>query len=412
MIIKKYQGKTEAEAMENAKKELGEGIVLMNVKTVKPKGLSAIFKKAYVEITVAKEEEREVTVHKDNVAVSLSSSHTNSSTQTTTVSEKKTSIKTEERLLEEKLDSLHSLLEQQIQRREDIAVSEEKEEVKVKESKENKESKAEDMEPDKTKAVLSLIRETLLENEVDVKYADSILDEVDKMLKPNMPMEHILSNIYQRMILRFGKAECIESAKEGPKVVFFVGTTGVGKTTTIAKIASKFVVEEKKKLALLTADTYRIAASEQLRTYANILEVPFRVIYTPEEIGEAISDFANYDYILVDTAGHSQNNEKQRDDMADFVNFAKGKAEQEIYLVVSATTKYKDLRSIADKYKKLFDYKMIFTKLDETSEYGNLLNMKIYTGAPMSYITCGQNVPDDIETFNAQSTVKKLLGGK
>lgn len=411
MIIKKYQGKTEAEAMENAKKELGEGIVLMNVKTVKPKGLSKLIKKAYVEITVAKEEEREVTVHKENVAVSLSSFNTKQTTSGNAEKEKKSQIISEERLLEEKLDSLHSLLEQQIQRREEVKVSDESEDVK--ETKDNKnisESTQEDA--DKTKAVLSLIRETIVENEVDPKYADSILDEIEKNLKANMPMEHILSNVYQRMILRFGKPECIEPAKEGPKVVFFVGTTGVGKTTTIAKIASKFVVEEKKKLALLTADTYRIAASEQLRTYANILEVPFRVIYTPEELGDAIKDFSSYDYILVDTAGHSQNNDKQRDDMADFVKFAQDKAEQEIYLVVSATTKYKDLKSIADKYKKMFDYKMIFTKLDETSEYGNLLNMKIYTGASMSYITCGQNVPEDIETFNAQSTVKKLLGGK
>lgn len=411
MIIKKYQGKTEAEAMENAKKELGDGIVLMNVKTVKPKGLSKLIKKAYVEITVAKEEEREVTVHKENVAVSLSSSPAKQTATANKEKEKNSQIISEERLLEEKLDSLHSLLEQQIQRREEVKVSDENEDVK--ETKENKnvnESVQEDA--DKTKAVLSLIRETIVENEVDPKYADSILDEIEKNLKANMPMEHILSNVYQRMILRFGKPECIEPAKEGPKVVFFVGTTGVGKTTTIAKIASKFVVEEKKKLALLTADTYRIAASEQLRTYANILEVPFRVIYTPEELGDAIKDFSSYDYILVDTAGHSQNNDKQRDDMADFVKFAQGKAEQEIYLVVSATTKYKDLKSIADKYKKMFDYKMIFTKLDETSEYGNLLNMKIYTGASMSYITCGQNVPEDIETFNAQSTVKKLLGGK
>lgn len=411
MIIKKYQGKTEAEAMENAKKELGDGIVLMNVKTVKPKGLSKLIKKAYVEITVAKEEEREVTVHKENVAVSLSSFNTKQTTSGNAEKEKNSQIISEERLLEEKLDSLHSLLEQQMQRREEVKVAEEPEEVR--ETKDNKniiESVQEDA--DKTKAVLSLIRETIVENEVDPKYADSILDEIEKNLKANMPMEHILSNVYQRMILRFGKPECIEPAKEGPKVVFFVGTTGVGKTTTIAKIASKFVVEEKKKLALLTADTYRIAASEQLRTYANILEVPFRVIYTPEELGDAIKDFSSYDYILVDTAGHSQNNDKQRDDMADFVKFAQGKAEQEIYLVVSATTKYKDLKSIADKYKKMFDYKMIFTKLDETSEYGNLLNMKIYTGASMSYITCGQNVPEDIETFNAQSTVKKLLGGK
>lgn len=404
MIIKKYQGKTESEAMENAKKELGDNVVLMNVKTIKPKGFSKVFKQAYVEITVAKEDESEV-MHRRDSAANLTMSG-QSATGTVLKEESVPSVK-EERILEEKLDSLHSLLEQQIQRRDEIKNVDDKEEPN--EIKEDKSAKTED---DRTEAVISLIRETLTENEVDGKYADSILAEVDKMLKPNMPMEHILSNVYQRMILRFGKAECIEPAKNGPKMVFFVGTTGVGKTTTIAKIASKFVVEEKKKVALLTADTYRIAASEQLRTYANILEVPFRVIYTADEIQEAIHDFATYDYILVDTAGHSQNNEKQRDDMADFVNYAEGKIEREVYLVVSATTKYKDLISIADKYKKMFDYKIIFTKLDETSAYGNLLNMRIYTGAAMSYITCGQNVPDDIETFNAQSTVKKLLGGK
>lgn len=407
MIIKKYQGKTEAEAMDNAKKELGDGVVLMNVKTMKPKGFFKLFKHSYVEITVAKEEESEVVARKETSASATSVKKVPEASINTEPA-KTASVKAEERILEEKLDSLHSLLEQQIQRREEVKTMDNKEDIK--ESKEGKEEEASAQ--DKTAAVLSLIRETLLENEVEEKYADSILDEVSKLLKPNMPMEHILSNVYQRMILRFGKAECIEPAENGPKLVFFVGTTGVGKTTTIAKIASKFVVEEKKKIALLTADTYRIAATEQLRTYANILEVPFRVIYTADEITDAIKDFASYDYILVDTAGHSQNNDKQRDDMADFVKAAEDKAEREVYLVVSATTKYKDLLSIADKYKKMFNYKIIFTKLDETSAYGNLLNVKIYTGAAMSYITCGQNVPDDIETFNAQSTVKKLLGGK
>ena len=405
MIIKKYQGKTEAEAMESAKKELGENIVLMNVKTVKPKGFSKLFKKSYVEITVAKEEEREFSPKAVLQPANEKENTVSASQKTESVNN---SLKKEERILEEKLDSLHSLLEQQIQRREEKHTDVLKEESAELPSGNVNKAEA----TDKTEAILTLIKDTLYENEMEEKYIDSVLDEVKKMLKPDMPMEYILSHVYQRMILRFGKPECIEPAKEGPKVVFFVGTTGVGKTTTIAKIASKFIVEDKKKVALLTADTYRIAASEQLRTYANILEVPFRVIYTVDEVGDAITDFASYDYILVDTAGHSQNNDKQRDDMADFVKYVEGKAEREVYLVVSATTKYKDLRSIADKYKKMFDYKIIFTKLDETSAYGNLLNLKLYSGAPMSYVTCGQNVPDDIEMFNAQSTVKKLLGGK
>lgn len=186
----------------------------------------------------------------------------------------------------------------------------------------------------------------------------------------------------------------------------------MGKTTTIAKIASGFSVEDKKKVALLTADTYRIAAAEQLRTYANILEVPFRVIYTIEELENALGDFKDFDYIFVDTAGHSHQNQAQKEAMTAFVKCVDGLVEKEVFLVLSATTKYRDLLSIADSYKDMADYKLIFTKLDETTAFGNLLNVKLYTGAPLSYVTCGQNVPDDIERFNPQKTVKQLLSGQ
>ena len=192
----------------------------------------------------------------------------------------------------------------------------------------------------------------------------------------------------------------------------FLGPTGVGKTTTIAKIASSYRVEQNKKVALLTADTYRIAAAEQLRTYANILEVPFRVVYTAQEISQAIEDFNDYDYVLVDTTGHSPNNEAQREGMAELVSSVETTARKEIFLVLSASTKYRDLMKIADTYKEIADYKLIFTKLDETSTLGNIYNLKMYTGAQLSYVTYGQNVPDDIEYFNPQSTVKQLLGGK
>ena len=214
------------------------------------------------------------------------------------------------------------------------------------------------------------------------------------------------------MILKFGKPVGITPSEKGVKVVFFVGPTGVGKTTTIAKIASRFQVDEKKKVALLTADTYRIAAAEQLRTYANILEVPFRIVYTIEEIEQALSDFKDYDYILVDTAGHSYQNKAQKEAMTKFIHSMDDKVEKEVFLVLSATTKYRDLISIADAYKEMADYKLIFTKLDETTTLGNLLNLKLYTGASLSYVTHGQNVPDDIEDFNPQKTVKRLLGGK
>lgn len=259
---------------------------------------------------------------------------------------------------------------------------------------------------------MKLLYNIMLENEIEEKYINQIMDEIEKVHKPGMPFDYALANTYQKMILKFGKPSGISPANSGPKVVFYVGPTGVGKTTTIAKIASKFSVEDKKKVALLTADTYRIAAAEQLRTYANILEVPFRVIYTVEEIETALRDFKDFDYIFVDTAGHSHQNRAQKDNMNSFVHCLDGLVEKEVYLVVSATTKYRDLISIADSYKEMADFKLIFTKLDETTALGNLLNLKLYTGAELSYVTCGQNVPDDIENFNPQKTVKQLLGGR
>ncbi|MGN0431632.1 MAG: flagellar biosynthesis protein FlhF [Lachnospiraceae bacterium] len=413
MIIKKFQGKTEAEAVELAKKELGEGVVVMNVKNVKPKGVFAFFKRPLVEVTVALEEEAErfTPVKREPL------SQNNSTVKTARITEawQKESTGSYARdgmdangmnAIEEKLDSLQTLLVQQLNKAEtEPEKKEEASEVKSPVKEAEKEQSPEIVK------FMKLLYNVMLENEVDEKYVNQIMNEIEKVHKPNMPFDYALANTYQKMILKFGPASEITPAENGPKVVFFVGPTGVGKTTTIAKIASRYSVEEKKKVALLTADTYRIAAAEQSRTYANILEVPFRVIYTIEEMEMAIRDFKQYDYIFVDTAGHSHQNQPQKEAMISFVHSVDELAEKEVFLVLSATTKYKDLLNIADSYKEIADYKLIFTKLDETTALGNLLNIKLYTGASLSYVTYGQNVPDDIEKFNPQKTVKQLLGG-
>ncbi len=422
MIIKKFLGKTEQEAIDNAKKELGANVVVMNVKSVKRKGLFSFLKPQMKEVTVALEEENTVNQDKvsaemkaavsaiNNVVVSSMNNaqnpgvpketekqQTGATSQGVVASQvlpEQTVEKKENNALEEKLDSLQSLLKQQLQKPEP-----EKEEPEEKEVSE-------------TDKFMQLLHTTMLENEVDEKYAKQVIEEIEKINKPNTPFDYALANTYQKMVLKFGKPAGITPSEKGVKVVFFVGPTGVGKTTTIAKIASRFCVDEKKKVALLTADTYRIAAAEQLRTYANILEVPFRVIYAVEEMEQALVDFKDYDYIFVDTAGHSHQNEAQKEDMSKFIHSVDDMAEKEVFLVLSATTKYRDLISIADAYQEIADYKLIFTKLDETITLGNLLNLKLYTGASLSYVTCGQNVPDDIEDFNPQKTVKRLLGGK
>lgn len=414
MIIKKFIAKTEKEAIENAKKELGEGVVVMNVKTVKSKGFLAFLKPHMVEVTVALEEESEKYTAAVSAINNVIASSQNKAAEPANPAPAPTSVpaqapvqaadpepvaRKESSAIEEKLDSLQSLLEQQLQKPEE---DKEEKAAKIEEQKEETE----------TDKFMRLLHDTMLDNEVDEKYAQEIISEIEQINKPNIPFDYALANTYQKMILKFGKPSAIEPAQSGIKMVFFIGPTGVGKTTTIAKIASKFRVDEKKKVALLTADTYRIAAAEQLRTYANILEVPFRVIYTVEEINKAIEDFKDYDYILIDTAGHSHQNTTQKDNMSNFIHSVDDKVEKEVHLVLSATTKYRDLISIADSYKEMADYKLIFTKLDETTTLGNLLNLRLYTGASLSYVTHGQNVPDDIEDFNPQKTVKRLLGGK
>ena len=403
MIIKKYLANTEKEAIDIAKKDLGENIVIMNVKNTKKKGILGLFGATATEVTVALEAEN------DKISqVFGTKKETTGPIVPDHVWEKQVPKKNEEKLIEndetgkaivEKLDGLQNLLQQQLlkDKKDDKNVEEAVEEVKEKKK------------PDEIMTFMKLLYNTMLDNEVEDKYANELVGEIERSRNPNIQIDFVLSNVYQKMILKFGQPTLIKPAQKNPKLIFFIGPTGVGKTTTIAKIASKFCVEEKKKIALLTADTYRIAAAEQLRTYANILEVPFRVIYTPDEIVQSVEQYRDYDYILVDTSGHSHQNQEQKSAVCDLVQATGNEVEKEVYLVVSATTKYRDLIRIADAYKDIKDYKIIFTKLDETTALGNLYNLRLYTGASLSYVTCGQNVPDDISPFNAQSTVKQIL---
>ena len=410
MIIKKFLGKTEEEAMEAARKELGSGIVVMNVRTVKKKGLAGIFGAKQVEVTVALEEEggaarpvRKDTVRSEQEAVQLERKVQDAQAAVNVMSESSQNI-------EKKLDSLQTLLVSRFRQEEDAKAEQAQQDEAA--SEEESGAAAQDKEPTEQEKFVRLLYNTMLENEVEEKYANQIIDETDKNRKPNLPFDYILANVYQKMILKFGKADGITPAENGPKTLIFMGPTGVGKTTTIAKIASHFAVEEKKKIAMLTADTFRIAAAEQLRTYANILEVPFRVIYTEEELKTAISDFKDYDYIFVDTTGHSHQNEELLEKMKKLLATAAEAGESQAFLVLSTTTKYRDLQRISSSYKEIADYQLILTKLDETSTLGSLLNLKLFTDADIAYVTCGQNVPDDIEQFNPQKAVKQLLSTK
>ncbi len=443
MTINKFQGKTEEEALEKAKNEMGQGLVIMNVRVVKPKGLFSFLKTPYYEVTAAVEDKEQASTadtqnNKEHRRIDLAadeqielpaakeeiprpaaspvsavaepiseaaravgdilSAHAAGQEQQTARAEKKSS-ETDTDLIEERLENLQQFLEKKLT--DDTA-----------ELEKNMEHEAVTSEDDAERMqIFRMVYQTLLENEVDETYINQILDDVMKAVRRGSSMDFILSQVYQKMILKFGNPKAIQPENKNPQVIFFIGPTGVGKTTTIAKIASKFKVEQGKHVAFLTADTYRISATEQLRTYANILEAPLTVIYEPEELPAAVEKLSDHDMIFVDTAGFSHKNEAQREDTRKLLHMLDESASQFVYLVLSATTKYRDLKEICDMYRSITDYSMIFTKLDETGAYGNLLNIKLYADTDISYTTNGQNVPDDITVFQPQEIVKKLLGG-
>lgn len=189
------------------------------------------------------------------------------------------------------------------------------------------------------------------------------------------------------------------------KAVALIGPTGVGKTTTIAKLAAHFALVENKKVALLTVDTYRIAAVEQLKTYSQIIDIPISVAYSHAEVLPALAAYADYDLLLIDTAGRSQKNIMQVGELKTLLEAVSC----ETQLVLSAQTKESDMLEAARRFSAARVDRLLFTKLDETSTYGTLLNVADATGIPLSYLATGQKVPEDIEIADGARLANMLL---
>lgn len=182
-----------------------------------------------------------------------------------------------------------------------------------------------------------------------------------------------------------------------------LGPTGVGKTTTIAKMAARAVLEKKKKVGFITTDTYRIAAIEQLKTYAALLQAPVEIVYNAKDYAEAIQKLDHMDLIFIDTAGRNYKETKYVEDLKSLIQFSE---QIESYLVLSLTSKQKDLESIIEQFKNLQIEKFIFTKLDETNSIGTMFNLMIKYNKGLAYYTNGQEVPEDIEQPNSDNLLE------
>ncbi len=391
MLIKKFQAASEQEALQLAKQELGKNVIITHIKKIAPKGIYRLFKKPLVEITAAVDEDN--LEEKKNSFRALGAEALQARSF---VTENRAILPddTHSSAIEQKLDSLQNMLEKQLKEK---STAVEKEEIK-------------EEEPSAAMVCVQMIYNQMIANEVSEVNANKVISEIEHSLKPDATVDNVLSSIYQKIVLKLGQTKTLEVESGKTKFVFFIGPTGVGKTTTIAKIASSLKLAMKAKVALFTADTYRIAAVDQLRSYATILDIPLKVIYSELELKEAMDDFREYDVVLIDTAGRSHKSREQRDDIEKLIN-AVPEEMREIYLVLSATTKYKDLVKITEAYSEITKYNLIFTKLDETGAIGNVLNVKMLTGAPLSYFTDGQNVPEDISKLNPQMIAKQILGG-
>ncbi|ETI69334.1 flagellar biosynthesis protein FlhF [Neobacillus vireti] len=194
---------------------------------------------------------------------------------------------------------------------------------------------------------------------------------------------------------------------ESTRMINVIGPTGVGKTTTIAKLATEQVLKQKRRVAMITTDVYRIAAVEQLKIYAGILNVPLEVVRTKDELEKALTKLAHYDLIYMDTTGRNYKEVKYRESINEFLNHP---LESDNYLVLSLTTKFEDMQILLNEFRESPIQKLIFTKFDETTSYGSLLNVAYKYPFQLAYLTNGQSVPEDITAIDATLLARYLLG--
>jgi flagellar biosynthesis protein FlhF len=199
----------------------------------------------------------------------------------------------------------------------------------------------------------------------------------------------------------------IETQADKCRVVALVGPTGVGKTTTIAKLAANYRLREKRRVGLITVDTYRVAAVEQLRTYADIIDLPMEVVATPREMREAVARMSHLDLVLMDTAGRSPRDEVRIQELKSML----GEAEpDDVHLVLSGTTGAKSLIATAERFADVGTTSVLLTKIDEATSLGHLVSLVRGCRIPISYLTDGQNVPDDIQVADRRRLASMLLG--
>lgn len=383
MLIKRYIVNNMNEAMTRIRYELGKDAVIISQRKMRKPGLSGFFSKKVIEVTAAVENAK----------------------------------KNEEASVQESIDAIRRIMdaESALSNNNEVAYDRSKSKVTKEEKQDNEVIVRSQADLFKEMAEMKNMLNDMM------KYSSSSApkDKLQILLERNDLNEKVIKRILaaiKDMDEELGEKEKAKIALEKiiqiskPNMmgkVVLVGPTGVGKTTTIAKLAGRLALIEKKKVGLITIDTYRIGAVEQLRTYADIMNLSFKVVLTAKEMEAAIESMSDCDVILIDTTGRSSKNAMQISELRTFVEKANT---SNINLVISCTTKNNDINAIVEGFKDLNYNNVIITKLDETSTYGSIMNILECAQKPLSFITTGQNVPDDIKQLTAIEITNLILG--
>lgn len=368
MVVKKYVVKNMNEALTRIRYELGKDAIIISQRKIRDSGFKGYFKPKLLEVTAALENTK---IDRKNNMANINR--------------------------EDNIDNFKASLN-------DIKNIIEKEKIKSKEPEDNLKEEVKEI-----KDLLSKVIKNTNKEKEDTLVEDYLnLIDVDKLLIDELDINFYdkLENFKQDFKKILYKDVKI-SDKDLKGKIALIGPTGVGKTTTIAKLAGRLALIEKKKVGLITIDTYRIGAVEQLKTYAEIMNIPFKVVITLKEMEESIKELQHCDVILIDTTGRNSKNTMQISELRAFIQKINA---DNVSLVISGTTKNKDIDTILEGYGEVNYENIIITKLDETTSYGCIYNIIKKSKKEISFIATGQNVPDDIKTPSKEEICKLILG--
>lgn len=388
MIIKKYKVNSMNEAITRIKYELGSEAVIISQRKIRKKGILGFFSKKILEVTAAVDNKK----REDNMNYGIKTIKkiVNDGMKNNLLDVDGKDTKAENIDLEQNSTRTKSLYEN--------SIVEKNNDDLIKEVQQMKGMLNKIMSNPYGNVGKSELQLKLENSDLNQNVTKKILSSIN-IMEDDRKDEEKLKEVVQNMI----KVD----NKELSNAVVLIGPTGVGKTTTIAKLAGRLALIEKKKIGLITIDTYRIGAVEQLRTYADIMNIPFKVVFTIKDMEKTVQNMKDCDAILIDTTGRNSKNKMQISELRAFIDKIKT---DNIHLVISCTTKNRDIDAIINGYSQLNYNDIIITKLDETCTYGSILNILQSAKKPISFVTTGQNVPEDIKTMSSEELTKLVLG--